>query len=92
MPEQNSDVLEILIGQMAEIREVNAVLGKALSYCPSPSSSSHSTIDCIAALDRLCPNSLLFGVGERRSSDLSFMVYLQEWRLTYQRSVKCFRQ
>jgi hypothetical protein len=30
MPEQNADVLEILIGQMAECRDIDPVLGKAL--------------------------------------------------------------
>ena len=30
MPEQDADVLEILIGQMTAIREINAMLGEAL--------------------------------------------------------------
>ena len=30
MPEQNADVLEILIGQMAECRDIDPVLGEAL--------------------------------------------------------------
>ena len=30
MPEQDADVLEVLIGQMAESRDINAVLSKAL--------------------------------------------------------------
>src|SRR5215472_17567844 len=36
MPEQDADVLEILIGQMAEIREINAVLGEAFGIPPQP--------------------------------------------------------
>jgi hypothetical protein len=36
MPEQDADVLEILIGQMVEIREINAVLGEALGVVPQP--------------------------------------------------------
>jgi hypothetical protein len=34
MPEQDADVLEILIGQMAQIREINTVLGEGLSILP----------------------------------------------------------
>ena len=30
MPEQDADVLEVLIGQMAEYRDIDSVLGKAL--------------------------------------------------------------
>src|SRR5262249_38283568 len=36
MPEQDADVLEILIGQMAENREINAILGEALGVVPQP--------------------------------------------------------
>ena len=36
MPEQDADVLEILIGQMAEIREINAVLSEALGVVAQP--------------------------------------------------------
>src|SRR5215472_9421605 len=36
MPEQDADVLEILIGHMAEIREINAVLGEAFGIPPQP--------------------------------------------------------
>jgi len=49
-------------------------------------------IDCIAALDRLWPIFFVFGAGERRSSDLWFVVYLRQWCLTHQRSVKRFTQ
>jgi hypothetical protein len=31
MPKQDADILEILIGQMAECRDIDPVLGKALS-------------------------------------------------------------
>jgi hypothetical protein len=50
MPEQDADVLEILIAQMAEIREINAVLGEALGILPQPEFLHHSAIGCIAAL------------------------------------------
>jgi hypothetical protein len=34
MPERDADVLEVLIGQMAEYGDVNFVLGKALRVLP----------------------------------------------------------
>jgi hypothetical protein len=36
MTKQDADVLEILIGQMAEIRVINAVLVEALGIPPQP--------------------------------------------------------
>ena len=48
MPEQDADVLEILIGQMAENRDIDPVLGKALRVLGQPSFLSQSAICCIA--------------------------------------------
>ena len=35
-PEQHANVFEVLVGQMAENREINAVLGEALGILPQP--------------------------------------------------------
>jgi hypothetical protein len=47
--EQDADVLEILIGQMAENGEINAILGKALSVFGHAELLSQSANWCIAA-------------------------------------------
>jgi hypothetical protein len=44
LPEWNTDLLEVLIGEMTENGDVNLVLGKALSVCTASNSSS-STIE-----------------------------------------------
>ena len=53
MPEQDADVLEVLISQMREYRDIDLVLGKALRVLPRPSFSSQSAICCIAATKRI---------------------------------------
>jgi hypothetical protein len=50
MAEQDSNVLEILIGQMPEYRDIDSVLGKRSAYSEMPSVLSQSPISGITIL------------------------------------------
>ena len=45
---RNTDLFEVLIGQVTQDREIDIVVGKALGVSDKPSFSSQSAICCIA--------------------------------------------
>jgi hypothetical protein len=49
MPEQDANVLQVLIGQMAKRSDTDSVSAKRCAYSHIPSLSSHSAISCTAA-------------------------------------------
>jgi hypothetical protein len=50
MPKQDAEVLEVLLRQIANDREVNGVSAKRWAYSPKPIDASHSAIPVIANL------------------------------------------
>jgi hypothetical protein len=49
MPEQDTDLLEILICEVGQDTQVNAILGEALGVLGHAELSSHCSISCITA-------------------------------------------
>jgi hypothetical protein len=91
MPEQDPDVLEVLIGQMAKDRDINSILGKAFDVSDIPSFLSQSAICSIPATSNLIvakPSSSTTVRVYTDICDVALLAYAASTRSNFSKSNK----